>query len=108
MSEPPIKAQRTVIIEADPETVFEFLIDPALMAEWFGICYALEPRVGGRFEVEVSSGNIATGVFIEVVPGRRVAFTWGWQSGDAALATLRLGTSRVQIDLESHAKGTLL
>jgi len=108
MSEPPVKAQRTVIIEADPETVFEFLIDPALMAEWFGIRHVLEPRVGGKFEVEVSSGNIATGVFTEVVPGRRVAFTWGWQSGDAALAALRPGTSRVQIDLEPHEKGTLL
>jgi len=57
MSEPPVKAQRTVIIEADPETVFEFLIHPALMAEWFGIGHVLEPRVGGKFEVEVSSGT---------------------------------------------------
>jgi len=108
MSELPAKAQRTVIIEADPETVFEFLIAPALMAEWFGIRHVLEPRVGGKFEVEVSSGNIATGVFTEVVRGRRVAFTWGWQSGDAALSALRPGTSRVQIDLEPHEKGTLL
>jgi uncharacterized protein YndB with AHSA1/START domain len=108
MSGIPVTIERIVVIEADSETVFEFLIDPKLMAEWFGIRHVLEPRVGGTFQVEVSPGNIATGVFTEVVPGRRVAFTWGWQSEDAALAALRPGTSTVQIDLEPHENGTLL
>jgi uncharacterized protein YndB with AHSA1/START domain len=77
MSETPVTIQCILIIKADPETFFEFLIDPALMAEWFGIRHVLEPKVGGTFQVETSPGKIATGVFTEVVPGRRVAFTWG-------------------------------
>jgi uncharacterized protein YndB with AHSA1/START domain len=100
MSKRPVTIQRTLIIEADPETVFEFLIDPELMAEWFGIRHILEPGVGGTIEVEVSPGNIATGEFTEIVTGRRVAFTWGWRSEN--------GTSTVQIDLEPHKTGTLL
>jgi uncharacterized protein YndB with AHSA1/START domain len=108
MSESPVTLQRTLVIEADPETVFEFLVNPALMAEWFGMRHVLEPRIGGTFQVEVSPGNIARGIFTEVVPGRRVAFTWGWESPDDALAAHKPGSSTVQIDLEPHERGTLL
>ena len=79
MSEVPVTIEHSVIIEADPETVFGFLIDPRIMAEWFGISHVLEAKAGGTFRVEVSAGNIAFGVFTDVTPHRRVAFTWGWE-----------------------------
>lgn len=78
------------------------------MAEWFGITHILEARPGGTFRVEVSRGNVATGIFTEVTPNRRVAFTWGWESADTALSALRPGSSSVQIELEPHPQGTLL
>jgi hypothetical protein len=43
-----------------------------------------------------------------VTPYRRVAFTWGWESADAALAELKPGASRVEIDLHPQVCGTLL
>jgi uncharacterized protein YndB with AHSA1/START domain len=43
-----------------------------------------------------------------VTPYRRVAFTWGWESADAALAELKPGASRVEIDLHPQGGGTLL
>ena len=88
--------------------MFGFLVDPSLMAEWFGISHILEARPGGTFRVEVSQGNVAIGVFTEVTPYRRVAFTWGWESADAALAELKPGASRVAIDLHPQGGGTLL
>src|SRR6516225_8011281 len=108
MSKEAAAVERTTFIEAEPETMFGFFVDPSLMAEWFGISHVLEARPGGTFRVEVSRGNVAIGVFTEVTPSRRVAFTWGWESPDAALASLRPGSSLVEIELEPQKGGTLL
>jgi|SRR6516225_1802749 len=108
MSKEAAAVERTTFIEAEPETMFGFFVDPSLMAEWFGISHVLEARPGGTFRVEVSQGNVAIGVFTEVTPSRRVAFTWGWESADAALAELKTGATRVEIDLHPQDGGTLL
>lgn len=100
--------RREVFIAATPETVFDFLIDPMLMARWFGISHELVARPGGVFRIEVSRGNVARGVYTEVIPPRRVAFTWGWESQDPGLAALAPGASLVEIDLEPRNGGTLL
>jgi uncharacterized protein YndB with AHSA1/START domain len=100
--------EREIFISASPEAVFGFLVDPALMARWIGASHRLEPRPGGIFQVEVSPGNIARGVFTEVTPPHRVAFTWGWDSQDPELAILPPGQSLVEIELISKEGGTLL
>jgi len=97
-----------IFIDASPETVFSFLVDPELMARWIGVFHSLEPRPGGLFEVEVSRGNIARGTYTEVTPPRRVAFTWGWVSDDASLAQTPPGASLVEIELGPKDGGTLL
>ena len=100
--------ERELFIAATPETVFGYLVDPAQMAQWIGLSHALEPHPGGGFRVEVSSGNVARGVYTEVTPYRRVAFTWGWETQNAALAALKPGTSLVEIELEPKEGGTLV
>ena len=100
--------ERQIFIAASPETVFSFLVDPGLMARWIGVLHSLEPRPGGLFQVEVSRGNVARGVYTEVTPPRRVAFTWGWDSDDPGLALTPPGASLVEIELEPKDTGTLL
>lgn len=100
--------ERAIFIEAPPEIVFGFLIEPKLMAQWIGVCHRLDPRPGGIFQVEVSQGNTARGVYTEVTPFRRVAFTWGWDSQDPKLAMLRSGLSLVEFELEPKGAGTVL
>jgi uncharacterized protein YndB with AHSA1/START domain len=100
--------EREIFIAAAPATVFPFLIDPTLMAQWIGLSHSLEPRPGGLFRVEVSRGNVARGVYTEVTLHRRVAFTWGWESLDPGLAGLPPGASLVEIELEPKDGGTLL
>jgi uncharacterized protein YndB with AHSA1/START domain len=100
--------EREVFIDAPPKMVFEFLVDARLMARWIGSFQQIDPQPGGIFQVEVSAGNIARGQYTEVVPFRRVAFTWGWSSHDPELAALRPGTSLVEIELEPKDGGTLL
>ena len=64
--------------------------------KWIGISHQLEPRPGGIFRVEISAGNIARGIYTQVIRPHRVAFTWGWETHAAdlmALADLPPGAS---------------
>jgi uncharacterized protein YndB with AHSA1/START domain len=72
------------------------------------VSHQLDARPGGTFRVEVSEGNIASGVYTEIIPFRRVVFSWGWDSPDPTLAALRPGASLVEIDLEPKKGGTFL
>jgi uncharacterized protein YndB with AHSA1/START domain len=76
---------REIFIAAAPEAVFDFFVDPAMMARWFGLSQQLDPRPGGMFRVEISRDNVARGVYTEVSAPRRIAFTWGWESHDAVV-----------------------
>ena len=100
--------EREVLIAEVPEVVFGFHVDPLLMMRWIGLSHTLEPRPGGVFRVEISRGNVACGLYTEVTPPRRVAFTWGWESQAPSLAALPPGASLVEIELESRSGGTLL
>jgi uncharacterized protein YndB with AHSA1/START domain len=107
-----VVVERKIFVAASPETIFGFLVDGALMAKWFGLSHRLEPRPGGVFRVECSDGNVALGRYTEVVPYRRVAFTWGWEQGHEgqvpSLKALLPGASLVEIDLEETEDGTLV
>jgi uncharacterized protein YndB with AHSA1/START domain len=96
--------EREIFIAASPETVFGFLVDPALMARWIGQEHTLDPRPGGIFRVALRAGAVASGTYKEIVPYRRVAFTWGWEGRD----DLPPGESLVEIELEPEDGGTLL
>jgi uncharacterized protein YndB with AHSA1/START domain len=100
--------EREIFIAATPESVFKFLTEPGLLAQWLGLSQNFDARPGGIFRVEISPGNIAAGVFSEVKPYHRVAFTWGWESADSALASLKPGASLVEIELEARNGGTLV
>lgn len=112
MSEEQGAIEKQIFIAAQPQTIFRFLIDPKEMARWIGISHELEPCHGGTFRVEVSKGRVASGKYTEVVPNRRVAFTWGWEPSPeveaSALKALPPGQSLVEIDLEAQEGGTLV
>jgi len=97
-----------IFIALPREEVFRYLVEPALMARWIGLAHQLEPSPGGRFRVAMSNGNIASGRYVEVVPSRRVAFTWGWESQDPDLSVLPPGASLVEVDLQAEDRGMLL
>ena len=94
-----------VAIDARPETVFEFLTDPALLLRWMGTAATLEPRPGGMYRVVVNPRSTVRGEFVEVVPHSRVVFTWGFEEPDA---TVPPGGSTVEVTLRPDGEGTLL
>lgn len=69
--------EREIVIAASQETVFGFLVDGALMAQWFGLSHTLEPRPGGLFRVECGRGNVALGRYTGRSAWSPCRVTWG-------------------------------
>ena len=97
--------ERVIDIAASPETVFALLTDPEQYVRWKGQTARLDVQPRGVFEVGFADGAQVRGEYVEVVPNRRVVFTWGWDSPDAVV---RPGGSTVEIDLEPRGNGTRL
>jgi uncharacterized protein YndB with AHSA1/START domain len=101
--------EREIRIEADPETVFPFFTDPALMVRWMGIGATLDPRPGGVFSVNTMADYYLEGRFVTVDPHRRIVFTWGF--GDPpgeADNPFPPGSSTVEVELEPDGTGTIV
>src|SRR5262249_29780531 len=89
-------------IHASPQTVFALLTDPARMRTWPAELVDAEPRPGGVFRISGPSGVSIEGTYLEIIPNRKVVFTWGGVEG------LHPGQSTVEFVLESDGEGTLL
>jgi len=74
----PDAGELEVRIQARPETVFEFFVDPEKMKRWKGTEAELDPRPGGTYRVSgIAGGATVVGEFVEIDPPRRLVFTWG-------------------------------
>lgn len=105
MADEPVEVEVEVEIDARPEIVFEFFTDPAKLVRWQGLRAELDPRPGGVFRVDVSAENVARGQFVELDPGRRIVFTWGWENPESPLPP---GASRVEVTLTPNGDGTIV
>ncbi len=99
--------QREIAIDAAPETVWEFLVDPEKATRWMGLNASFDARPGGLYQVEVIPGNTARGEFLELDPPRRLVYTWGWEPGGMN-KSVPPGTSTIEIELVPKGEGTLL
>ena len=100
-------------IKASPERVFAAWTDPEKLAAWFGpqetiagsARAELDLAVGGHFRASFTTADgeyhEVRGVYREVVPDRRLKFTWAWHT------TLER-ESLVTITLSPDGDGTLL
>jgi uncharacterized protein YndB with AHSA1/START domain len=96
--------ERTLAIDASPETVWEFLVDPEKLMRWKGINADLETRPGGIFRCEVIPGRIARGEYVEIDKPNKLVFTWGWDGNE----DVPPGSSTIEIELASDGDGTSL
>ena len=96
--------ERTLAIDASPETVWEFLVDPEKLMRWKGINADLDARPGGIFRCEVIPGHVARGEYVEVDRPNRLVFTWGWDGEE----NVPPGSSTIVIELTAAGAGTEL
>jgi uncharacterized protein YndB with AHSA1/START domain len=87
---------REIVVDASPTTIFPFLTDPAQHVLWMGTEAELDARVGGGYRVLVQGVHPGVGEFVEVVPDRKVVFTFGW---DEPGHPIPAGSTTVEITL---------
>ena len=78
--------------EAPVERVYAAWTKPEMMRRWFAPGDMTVPaaeadvRVGGRYRIQMQGGdcefNVTGGTYREVVPNRRLVFTWQWEGTD--------------------------
>ena len=99
-------------LKAAPEKVYEAWTKPEQMTRWWGVPDSHKPtiaetdlRVGGRFRVQFwgakDEHHSVSGTYREVVPNRKLSFSWAWQSTPER-------ESMVTIELNPLTDGTML
>jgi uncharacterized protein YndB with AHSA1/START domain len=96
--------KRTILIDAPREVVWRCFTDPDLRARWLGPGI-LDPRPGGPFRATLDGGPTLAGDVVEVEPGVRLVFTFGWDP-HPGVPDLPAGASRVEVTLTDEAGGT--
>jgi uncharacterized protein YndB with AHSA1/START domain len=96
---------RVVHIDADPGEVYALLTDAERFVAWMAPTATLEPRPGGLVTWTHLNGDVVTGSYVELVPDRRVVFTFGWERTDVEVPP---GSTTVEIDLRPARSGTEL
>src|SRR5215467_8808549 len=56
-----LPVEREVRIEAPPDVVFKFFVEPEQMIRWTGVEATLDPRPGGIYRVNVTGEDVARG-----------------------------------------------
>lgn len=97
--------ERTISIAASPSEVYALLTQAELLVEWMAPIASLDPRPGGEVSWTHANGDTVRGEFVELVPDRRVVFTYGWVRADVGVPP---GSTVVEIDLRPNATGTEL
>ena len=101
------------VIRASREAVFRAWTDPAEMKKWFcpegGTVDEAESdlAVGGQFKVAMRlphGVSVATGVYREIEPPSRLAFTWRWEGGEG----VKEGETLVTLELHERGDATEL
>jgi uncharacterized protein YndB with AHSA1/START domain len=96
--------ERTIAIQAAPDTVFRFFTDTARWATWWGAGSTIDARPGGQVRIRYPDGTEAAGEVLDILAPERLAFSYGFVSGKPFPS----GSSRVTIRLEPDGSGTRL
>ena len=93
--------EKSVVVPLDPEATFDLITQPDRLRRWMAVAARVELRPGGDYRWTVTPGHTAAGTIVDVEPGKRVVYTWGWEDGDPAP-----GGSTVTVTLTPVDAGT--
>jgi uncharacterized protein YndB with AHSA1/START domain len=104
MADLPHHLERSVVIKAKPETVFQFFTDSQRWASWWGAGSTIDAIPGGKVYIRHANGVETIGEVLEVNSPERIVFTYGYASGKP----IAPGGSRVTVRLVPDPSGTRL
>jgi uncharacterized protein YndB with AHSA1/START domain len=89
-------ASHEVTIAAPIEVVWAHLTTADGLVRWIGPEATADPVPGGALRWKHPDGATVVGRFVELIPYRRVVFTYGWEDGRMGVPA---ESTRVEIDL---------
>jgi len=98
------RLERSIVIQARPETVFRFFTDSERWAKWWGAGSTIDARPGGKVFILHPGGVETPGEVIEAQPPSRIVFTYGYATGKP----IPPGASRVTINIDAFDDATRL
>lgn len=91
-------------VAAPPELVWEFLVDGEKMLRWMGTAVDIDPTPGGKFWLNATGSDIASGTYLALDRPHRVVFTFGWEGSEDVAP----GSTTVTITLRAAADETTM
>ena len=98
-------ASYELTIAAPAEVVWAHLTTAEGLVRWVGPAATADPAPGGVLRWSHPNGATVVGRFLELVPYRRVVFTYGWEDGRMGVPP---GSTTVEIDLVERDGATTL
>jgi uncharacterized protein YndB with AHSA1/START domain len=98
-------ASYEVTIDAPAEVVWAYLTTAEGLVRWVGPEATADPAPGGVLRWVHLNGATVVGRFVELVPHRRLVFTYGWEDGRLGVPP---GSTTVEIDLTEQDGTTTL
>ena len=89
-------ASYQVTIAAPVQVVWAHLTTAEGLVRWVGPQASVDPTPGGALRWTHANGATVVGRFVEVVPYRRLVFTYGWEDGRMGVPP---GSTTVEVDL---------
>ena len=93
-----------VKIQATPETVFDYLVDPVKLTRWQAEEAEFDLRPGGAYRLTIFGDTIAAGEVVELERPSRLVYTWGWEGNEA----IPPGSTTVEYTLEADGDYTVV
>jgi uncharacterized protein YndB with AHSA1/START domain len=92
-------------IAAPALDVYRLLTTVDGLLRWIGVQAIADAEPGGRLQWTHEDGSTMIGRFVELIPSRRVVFTYGWKD---SLMGVPPESTTVEIELVEHAGRTTL
>src|SRR5579863_4756336 len=96
--------EKSVFVPLDADETFALITRPDRLRRWQAVTARVDLRAGGEYRWTIVPGNTAAGSYLEVEPGRRLVYTWGWE----ASTDVPPGSSTITVTLEPALGGTLV
>jgi uncharacterized protein YndB with AHSA1/START domain len=96
---------KVLYIDAPPSRVYELLTDAAELVKWMAPVASVHAVPGGGIRWTHLNGDSVIGTFVDLVPHRRIVFSYGWDREDVRIPPR---STTVEIELRPLDGGTRL